>query len=161
MGWILKSCQRPELLSRNYTINIICNIIINLIIRHCTDNQIIIMRYTMTAGDNEVQPFLCHLFKFQNFKTGIHTDGIYIHNWRIIPFCPAFCLLTDDRTVKSGTKIFCVFTLDNLRHRYGGIAAMINCHFSHPIDLQSYSIIFTNYIFFRLPACLHFYVIRI
>lgn len=42
----------------------------------------------------------------------------FIILWRIIPFCPTPHLLTDDRTVKSGTKIFCVFTHDNLRYLY-------------------------------------------
>jgi len=63
---IFKFCQAPELFSGNDSIHIVCNVIVNLVICHGTDNNVMFMSNSVTAGNNEIKPFFCHFFKFQN-----------------------------------------------------------------------------------------------
>ncbi len=52
---------------------------------------------------------------------------------RVFKLChdPAYCLLTDHGTVKAWTEVFRISFYDNFRAFYGGIAAVIDCHFTH------------------------------
>ena len=57
MGWIPEFCQHPKLLSRNYTIHIIGYIVINLIICHSSNHNIIGMTLSASTSNYEIQPF--------------------------------------------------------------------------------------------------------
>ena len=128
---VFKFCQHPELLSCNTSVYKVGNIAVNLIVCHCSDYNIIRMRYSTAASHDEIQPFLSHGSKFFYIQSCIQTDAIYRNNLCIISSRPADRLFLDNRTVKSRTKIFRVPTDSNLRSLDRHISAMINRHFCH------------------------------
>ena len=58
MRRIFESCHHPELLTGYDSLHVIGNKIVNLIISHCSDNNIIVMSLSRTAGYDKIQPII-------------------------------------------------------------------------------------------------------
>ena len=60
MRRLFEFCQCPKCFSGNISIHEILYVIEDCIICHWTFHDVEIMRVSMTASDNEIQPFFCH-----------------------------------------------------------------------------------------------------
>lgn len=79
MSGVFEFGKYPELFTGNNTVDIVCDIIINLVVCHSTDYYIIVMRFTVTAINNEVKPFFCHFHEFKNVESCIKSYSICVN----------------------------------------------------------------------------------
>ena len=62
MCWVFEFCQYPELLSGDYSGDEVFNVVVDLVVCHCSDYDIVVVLDAFSAVNNEVKPFICHAF---------------------------------------------------------------------------------------------------
>ena len=87
----------------------------------------------MAAVDDEIQPCFRHFTKLQNLQIGIKPYRVGIDHRYVITLRPAFGLFTQNRTIKTGTEVYCISAGSDFRIWNGDIATMVYCHFAHKI----------------------------
>lgn len=143
MGRVLETGKHPELLTGQNAVDIVGNEVVYLIVCHCTNYDVIAVRFSMAAVDDKIEPFLRHFPEFENVQAGLHAHRIGAHYTAVESLRPALSLLSDDCAVKAKAKIFCVSAANNPRTFDGNFAAVIYCHFSHDnLSLRSFGFIY-------------------
>ena len=73
MSRMLEFCQNPELFACQNTADEIRHIVPDLVIGHCPNHNIMRMRFAVSAGHDEIQPFLRHLVESKDIQLEIRS----------------------------------------------------------------------------------------
>ena len=127
--------QYPESLAADAPGKKILDIVPHFVIGHRAFNNIVSMRFSMTACGHEVEPFISHFCKRLYFEGSvwnvlIDTDDM----WASFGNCPPLCLTFYAGAVETEPKVFIVAYNANFRGLYYGISSMIDdnwCIFCH------------------------------
>ena len=61
MCWVFEFCQYPELLSCDYSGDEVFNVVVDLVVCHCSDYDVVVVLDAFSAVYYEVKPCVCHL----------------------------------------------------------------------------------------------------
>lgn len=127
MGGIFEFCESPELFSGDSTIHVVGDEVVDLVVGHSADDNIVIVGFPVTAGDDEVEPLFGYVGKLEDIQAVRKTNRVGVHARGVEPTRPALGLLAQYRAVKAGTKILGVASNANLGPFDLAATAMKDC----------------------------------
>ena len=132
---ILEFSKHPELFSGDNTVDIVRYIVVYLVVCHCTYYNIMLMRLSAAAGNNEIQPCIRHFLEFKNIEFFVDEQRIDINNRRCISLRPAFSLFFYDCAIEACSEILGITANNDSRLLHFHIASVIDKHFPHSLLL--------------------------
>ena len=106
MGRVFEFCQYPKLLSCDYSSDEVFNVVVDLVVCHGSDNDVVVVRGAFSAVYNEIKPFICE--PFEVFYKVIFVGSIFIDAdcGSFLSHCPSFGLSFEFCAVETFPEIF-------------------------------------------------------
>lgn len=156
MGGVFEFREGPELLPSDGSVHVVGDEVVDLVVGHSADDNIVVVGLPVTAGDDEVEPLFGHIGKLEDIQAIKETNRIGVHARGVEPARPAFGLLAQYRAVKARAKILGVAANANLGPLDLATAAMKDCHQGHATPFHCLATIIAGFPFpagFILVAC--------
>ena len=110
--------QYPELLSCDYSCYEIFNVVIDLVVCHCSDYDVVVVWDTVSTIYYEIQPFVCHAFEIADRQSLVGSVFIDADRESLLPHSPSFGLSLELCAIESFSKIFCELSCFDFRFLY-------------------------------------------
>ena len=150
MGWIFEFCQYPELLSCDDACDEVFNIVIDLVICHSSDYDVVVVWNAFSAVYYEIQPIICQTFEIADGQSFVVSVFIGTDGGSFLSHCPSSSLPFQLGTIEAFSEIFGELANSDFGNFNFYIATMKNFHISIIIKFiyQDYHIFgkFTNYL---------------
>ncbi len=128
MRGIFEFRQYPELFPCQYSVYVVGDIVVNLVICHCADNDIVVVRGIVAASYNEIKPFFCHFFEMKSFQGGVLLIIVDADYGGGIAFGPSFGLFLYFGAIEAAAKVLGEFSLYDSGSFYCLVTSVIYCH---------------------------------
>ena len=103
---VFEFCQYPELLSGDYSCYEIFNVVVNLVVCHCSDYDVVVVWNAISAVNNEVKPFICHAFEIADRQSLVGSVFINADCGSFLPHSPSLGLSLEFCAIESFSEIF-------------------------------------------------------
>lgn len=111
---VFEFCQYPELLSCDYSGDEVFDVVIDLVVCHGSDYDIVVVWSAFSAIYDEIQPFVCHAFEIAYGQSLVGSIFIDADCGSFLSHCPPFGLSLEFCAIESFSEIFCELTCSNL-----------------------------------------------
>lgn len=118
MCWVFEFCQYPELLSCDYSSSEVFNVVIDLVVCHCSDYDIVVVGNTVSTIYDEIQPFVCHTFEITDGEVFVFGVFVSADGGSFLSHCPSFGLSLEFCAIESFSKIFGELSGSDFRFLY-------------------------------------------
>lgn len=125
---VFEFCQYPELLSCDYSSYEVFDVVVDLIVCHGSDYDIVVVLDAFSAVYYEIQPCVCHAFEIADGQSLVGSIFIDADCGSFLSHGPSFCLPLEFCAIESFSEIFCELTCSDLGGHYFYGAAVENSH---------------------------------
>ena len=112
---VFEFCQYPELLSCDNSCYEVFNVVVDLVVCHGSDNDIVAVWDAVSTIYYEIQPFVCHAFEIADGQSLVRSVFIYADCGSFLSHCPSFGLSLQFCTIESFSEIFGELSCSDLR----------------------------------------------
>ena len=115
---VFEFCQYPELLSGDYSGDEVFNVVVDLVVCHCSDYDVIVVLDAFSAVYYEIQPCVCHAFEIADGQSLVGSIFIDADCGSLLSHGPSFGLPLEFCAIESFSEIFCELTCSDLGFLY-------------------------------------------
>ena len=103
---VFEFCQYPELFSCDYSCDEVLNVVVDLVVCHCSDYDVVVVWNAISAVYYEIQPCVCHAFEIADGQSLVGSVFINADCGSFLSHCPSFGLSLELCAIESFSEIF-------------------------------------------------------
>ncbi len=105
MGRVFEFCQYPKLLLGDYSSDEVFNVVVDLVVCHGSNYDVVAVRDAFSAVYNEIQPCVCHAFEIADGQSLVGSIFIDADCGSFLSHCPPLCLSLQFCAVEAFSEI--------------------------------------------------------